>query len=82
MCELLNDVCLTVLKITKAKFAVNEECEDVLSCDDELNELVEWGMSRLLLGAMDEERLELTVDKKLMQMVTNIKLVATAGKSS
>ena len=82
MCKLVNDVCLTVLKITKLKLAVNEECEDVLSCVDELNEVVVWGMSRLLLGAMDEERLELTVDKKLMQMVTNIKLVAMAGKSS
>ena len=39
-------------------------------------------MSRLLLGAMDEERLELKVAKKLLQMVTNIKLVAMAGKSS
>ena len=82
MCKLLNDVCLTVLKITKPKLAVNEECEDLLSFDDELNEVVMWGMSRLLLGAMDEERLELIVDRKLMLMVTNIKLVAMAGKSS
>ena len=74
--------CLTVLKITKPKLAVNEECEDFLSCDDELNEVVVWGMSRLLLGAVDEERPELIVDRKLMQMVTNIKLVAMAVKSS
>ena len=73
---------MTVLKITKPKLAVNEECEDLLSFDDELNEVVMWGMSRLLLGAMDEERLELIVDRKLMLMVTNIKLVAMAGKSS
>ena len=70
---------MTVLKITK--LAVREECEDVLSCD-ELNELVVWGMSRLLLGPMDEETLELIVDRKLMQMVANIKLVAMAIKSS
>ena len=82
MCKLLNDVCLTVLKITKPKLAVNEECEDVRSCDDELSEVVVWGMSRLLLGAMDEERLELRVDKKLLQTVRHIKLVAMAGKSS
>ena len=63
MCKLLNDVCLTVLKITKPKLAVNEECEDLLSFDDELNEVVMWGMSRLLLGAMDEERLELMAGK-------------------
>ena len=44
MCKLLNNVCLTVLKITK--LAVSEECEDVLSCD-ELNELVVWGMKRV-----------------------------------
>ena len=62
---------MTVLKITKPKLAVNEECEDLLSFDDELNEVVMWGMSRLLLGAMDEERLELIVDRKLMLMVTN-----------
>ena len=73
---------MTVLKITKPKLAVIEECEDFLSCDDELNEVVVWGMSRLLLGAMDEERPELIVDRKLMQMVTNIKLVAMAVKSS
>ena len=79
MCKLLNNVCLTVLKITK--LAVIEECDDVLSCD-ELNELVVWGMSRLLLGPMDEETLELIVDRKLMQMVANIKLVAMAIKSS
>ena len=79
MCKLLNNVCLTVLKITK--LAVSEECEDVLSCD-ELNELVVWAMSRLLLGPMDEETLELIVDRKLMQMVANIKLVAMAIKSS
>ena len=79
MCKLLNNVCLTVLKITK--LAVSEECEDVLSCD-ELNELVVWGMSRLSLGPMDEEMLELIVDRKLMQMVANIKLVAMAIKSS
>ena len=79
MCKLLNNVCLTVLKITK--LAVIEECDDVLSCD-ELNELVVWGMSRLLLGPMDEERLELIVDRKLMQMVANIKLLAMAIKSS
>ena len=29
-------------------------------------------MSRILLGAMDEKRLELIVDRELMQMVTNI----------
>ena len=63
MCKLLNDVCLTVLKITKPKLAVNEVCEDVLSFDDELNEVVVWGISRLLLGAVDQERLELRVDK-------------------
>ena len=79
MCKLLNNVCLTVWKITK--LAVSEECEDVLSFD-ELNELVVWGMSRLLLGPMDEETLELIVDRKLMQMVANIKLVAMAIKSS
>ena len=72
---------MTVLKITKPKRAVNEECEDVLSCD-ELNEVVVWGMLRLLLDAVDEERLELIVDRKIMQMVTNIKLVAMAVKSS
>ena len=54
---------MTVLKITKPKLAVNEECEDLLSFDDELNEVVMWGMSRLLLGAMDEERLELMAGK-------------------
>ena len=70
------------MKITKPKLAVNEECEDLLSFDDELNEVVMWGMSRLLLGPMDEETLELIVDRKLMQMVGNIKLVAMAIKSS
>ena len=54
---------MTVLKITKPKLAVNEVCEDVLSFDDELNEVVVWGISRLLLGAVDQERLELRVDK-------------------
>ena len=39
-------------------------------------------MLRLLLDAVDEERLELIVDRKIMQMVTNIKLVAMAVKSS
>ena len=39
-------------------------------------------MSRLLLGAIDEERLELIVDRKRMWIVTDIKLVAMAGKSS
>ena len=39
-------------------------------------------MSRLLLGVMDEKRLELIVDRIRMQMVTDLKLVAMAVKSS
>ena len=35
-----------------------------------------------MLGAMDEKRLELIVDRKLTQMETNIKLGAMAVKSS
>ena len=71
------------IKITKPKLAVNEKYEDVLACDDEL-ELVVRGM----LGSVQAfawcnglKKLELIVHRKLMQMVTNIKLVAMVAES-
>ena len=83
--EACKRLCLIVLKITKPKLAVNEKYGDVLACDDELNELVVRGM----LGSVQAfawcnglKKVELIVHRKLMQMVTNIKLVAMVVESS
>ena len=83
--EACKRLCLIVLKITKPKLAVNEKYGDVLACDDEINELVVRGM----LGSVQAfawcnglKKVELIVHRKLMQMVTNIKLVAMVVESS
>ena len=83
--EACKRLCLIVLKITKPKLAVNEKYGDVPACDDELNELVVRGM----LGSVQAfawcnglKKVELIVHRKLMQMVTNIKLVAMVVESS